>query len=262
MCNVYLSNNFAVNVFNTVYVLRDRIASGECLNFVTGKSFGNKNSEILTTECQFKKYPSNCWATFKQIQTIGGSVKGQHGITITLVMKKEETEEDKAIKPLKTAGKETIIKRITVFNLSQIHDARLDHLTKEQKEDLNGIDLGQIENLQNNLQAVDLKVASVEIENKMNALENGVKAIENKEENKNMPVIEITEEWGAKNIEGTTYFVDNRKIRKPKKAATKKPVKKATTKSAKKATVKATKKPNVDPLQKAINDFDNFVAGL
>jgi len=126
----------------------------------------------------------------------------------------------------------------------------LDHLTKEQKEDLNGIDLGQIENLQNNLQAVDLKVASVEIENKMNALENGVKAIENKEENKNMPVLVVDEVAEIKPKKAT------------KKAATKKPVKKATAKSAKRATAKATKKPNVDPLQKAINDFDNFVAGL
>lgn len=244
MCNVYLTNDFATNVFNTVYILRNRIASGECLNFVTGKTFGNRNSEILTTESELKKYPSNCWATFKQIQSIGGSVKGQHGITITLVMKKEETEEEKELKPLKEAEK-TIIKRITVFNLSQIHDARLDKLTKEEKADLNDINLGDLNNLATNLQAVDLKIASIEVENKMKELDNGIKAIENKKPVE-LPIIEVTEVEEVK------------------------PIKKATTKTTKKATSKksTTKKPSkkdtstVDPIQKAIDDFDNYVAGL
>lgn len=240
MCNVYLTNDFATNVFNTVYILRNRIASGECLNFVTGKPFGNKNSEILTTETELKKYPANCWATFKQIQSIGGSVKGQHGITITLVMKKEETEEEKELKPLKETEK-TIIKRITVFNLSQIHDARLDKLTKEEKADLNDINLGDLNNLATNLQAVDLKIASIELENKMKELDNGIKAIENKKPVE-LPIIEVTEVEEVKPVKKATKKATS------KKSTTKKPSKKETS--------------TVDPIQKAIDDFDNYVAGL
>lgn len=120
--NIYKSADFATNVFNTIFILRDDIAAKTPKNFVSGKNFGGKNADILTSDALTHGYKSCLYATYKQIESIGGSVKGQKGTKIVIVVDAKKENEEEVLKDTQ----KKYVKHLTVFNIQQIHDARLD----------------------------------------------------------------------------------------------------------------------------------------
>lgn len=120
--NIYKSDDFATNVFNTIFLLRDDIAAKTPKNFVSGKNFGGKNADILSADAIIHGYKSCLYATYKQIESIGGSVKGQKGTKIIIVVDAKKENEEEVLKDTQ----KKYVKHLTVFNIQQIHDARLD----------------------------------------------------------------------------------------------------------------------------------------
>lgn len=95
-------------------------------NATTGVAYTGVNALWLTMLASMKGYESNGWATFKQMQALGGDVRGQKGTTCVIFKPFQPTDKSTG-KPAvddkgnpKTAG---FFRAFTVFHESQITGA-------------------------------------------------------------------------------------------------------------------------------------------
>lgn len=88
-------------------------------NAATGHAYTGMNALWLALLAQARGYESNGWATFKQMQALGGDVTGQKGTQI-LLWKPFETKEKNDDGTPKMAG---FFRAFTVFHVSQIKGA-------------------------------------------------------------------------------------------------------------------------------------------
>ena len=96
-------------------------------NAESGDIYQGKNAIILNYVASLYK---NCTAflTWKQIESLGGSVKGQHGYPVCKVIEKIVIDDQG------NEHKTKMVKYYTVFNLAQVHRRELDDQETEVKE--------------------------------------------------------------------------------------------------------------------------------
>ena len=123
------ANSTAQRFLELLQKAKDKGLTGaNSFNCESGELYSGKNALILDYVAMTMFKGCTAFLTWKQIESLGGSVKGQHGFPICKVIEKMEVDQDG------NARKVKMIKYYTVFNLCQVHRRELDDQENEVRE--------------------------------------------------------------------------------------------------------------------------------